>query len=472
MISAPLLDSTIDNGNGFRLLDLPPELLMTIFDSVCKIYPLLIVNKKIHATAIRVLYSSARIPDAAEPLPRVNKVCYDTCFLKSKYEGPASLMTWAACKRYLQSMGYLQHISGLSLETPDECSLTPLHHAALRGEIEVVEYLISRGVNVDPKTDRLAMYNSKNIRRHEWCSWATSQRPCKRAWWSEGWGTTPLHLAAEQANVRVVSLLLGAGADVMADSDHSVRKETTTKASIHYKALQAAALGGSVEIVGIILDHCKHSRADIWDAQLAAISEDLEDVFLVLFKHAGRSVDECIANPICECDPQACGHSPLHTAIKYGADSIVRYLIKQGANIELRDPFNHTPVFNAVMRPQPSEMIIRILVEHGANTYDSDSCQWLGIMLKRGWLDGSVESLNLSIPFVYPRGPIINRNNGLIASILWKAIPVDTKKDWWMYERVNMYVESGRLKRNLTHVNYNLRHDQDLNRGWTEIEKY
>ena len=67
-----------------------------------------------------------------------------------------------------------------SLNCQDLNGLTPLHHAAIWGIFEVMEYLLRKGLSVDSK-------DKKNI--------------------------TPLHLAAVHGRVEIMNILLGRGAE-------------------------------------------------------------------------------------------------------------------------------------------------------------------------------------------------------------------------------------------------------------------
>ena len=88
-----------------------------------------------------------------------------------------------------------------SLNCQDLNGLTPLHHAAIWGIFEVVEYLLRKGASVDSK-------DKKN--------------------------TTPLHLAAAHGRLETIILLLGKGAEKDAQTQlkltplHFAGKPTTT----------------------------------------------------------------------------------------------------------------------------------------------------------------------------------------------------------------------------------------------------
>ena len=77
----------------------------------------------------------------------------------------------------------------------DSYALQPLHHAAMRGNICVVEYLVKlQGVHLNCRDMQV---------RLDWTSRMTVT--CQ--------DSTPLHIAATYGNTRVAELLLAAGAD-------------------------------------------------------------------------------------------------------------------------------------------------------------------------------------------------------------------------------------------------------------------
>ena len=101
---------------------------------------------------------------------------------------------------------------GAEVNKPDTDGFTPLHEAAIRGQLEVVQFLIERGAKFDTT--------------------ATGH-------WS---GKTPLHSAAREGKKDVVQLLLDRGA--------GINKPDTDG----FTPLHEAAICGHTEVVQFLIE--------------------------------------------------------------------------------------------------------------------------------------------------------------------------------------------------------------------------
>jgi ankyrin repeat protein len=70
---------------------------------------------------------------------------------------------------------------------------TPLHLASEHGHINIVEYLVNKGANVDPKNENIIMFLSSDILFHE---------------------ITPLHFASSNGHIDIVEYLVNKGANI------------------------------------------------------------------------------------------------------------------------------------------------------------------------------------------------------------------------------------------------------------------
>ena len=156
-----------------------------------------------------------------------------------------------------------------------DISDTPLYIAAREGHKEVVEVLLSQGVDVN------------NATNHGWM---------------------PLHIAAREGHKEVVKVLLSHGADV-------------NKANyIDRTALHIAAWGGHKDVVEVLLTHGadinKASNNGRTPLHLAAM-DDHKEVVEVLLTH-GADVNKAANN----------GRTPLHFACSIGASfEVVKLLL-------------------------------------------------------------------------------------------------------------------------------------------------
>jgi ankyrin repeat protein len=75
---------------------------------------------------------------------------------------------------------------------------TPLHLASQHGHIDIVEYLVNKGANVDSKDRSIVMFLSSDILFH---------------------GITPLHYASEHGHIDIVEYLVNKGANVEAKAN-------------------------------------------------------------------------------------------------------------------------------------------------------------------------------------------------------------------------------------------------------------
>jgi ankyrin repeat protein len=154
--------------------------------------------------------------------------------------------------------------------------MTSLHAAARKGLKEVVELLISEGVDVNAKNE-------------------------------DGW--TPLHMAAAGGQNEIVELLIAAGADVNAKDRVG---ETPLDFAIQHKKSETADLlrkhGGKTGAeLNILLDAAKNGDIEAVKQHLAA----------------GADVNAKTGD----------GTTPLHNAAVYGHNEIAELLIANGASV-------------------------------------------------------------------------------------------------------------------------------------------
>lgn len=166
---------------------------------------------------------------------------------------------------------------------------TPLHYAAEKGYIPIIEILLQYGSEIDAQTGEEIEYTPKNGNKHTW------REP----------GKTPLLLACFYYHIEAAKLLIQRNAGVnVADS-------------IDYTPLHAAALRGNSELVEMLLS-------------------------------VGAKVD---VKAHCNCQSEEFGWesdlTPLHIAARNGRPKIIDILLSQGANIDEADLYKRTPLMYA-----------------------------------------------------------------------------------------------------------------------------
>ncbi|KAI1890635.1 hypothetical protein AGOR_G00155690 [Albula goreensis] len=175
---------------------------------------------------------------------------------------------------------------GPSVNCVDSTGYTPLHHAALNGQSEVVEVLL----------------------RNEALTNIADQKGC-----------SPLHLAAWKGDQRIVRLLIHQG------PSHSKLNEQNND---NDTALHCAAQYGHAEVVRLLLEELadpatRNNRLET-PLDLAALYGRLEVVRLLLAAHPGLLASH------------AQTHTPLHLAARNGHLSVVEVLLDAGMDINCK----------------------------------------------------------------------------------------------------------------------------------------
>ena len=200
---------------------------------------------------------------------------------KESNNGQITLHT-AARYDNLEIVEYLIE-NGANIEAKDDYGNTPLHTAANYGStLEIVEYLIENGADIEANNND---------------------------------GNTPLHHAAENGNLEIVEYLIENGTNIEAKGDYS------------YTPLHLAARYGKPEIDLKIVEYLIENGADI------------------------------------EAENKA-GDTPLHLAAGYGNLEIVKYLIENGADIETKNKAGDTPLHLAAQNGRTKTVkLLKIALE-------------------------------------------------------------------------------------------------------------
>ncbi|XP_054713567.1 serine/threonine-protein phosphatase 6 regulatory ankyrin repeat subunit B-like [Uloborus diversus] len=190
---------------------------------------------------------------------------------------------------------------------------TPLHEAAERGNLELVNFLLQNEADVNARNDR------------DW---------------------TALHAAAFNGHLEIVDALILKGANVSA----TVINGCT---SLHY-----AVESGHEKITKVLLKH---------GANVDAVDKTCNNTPL---HYAAKYGQEEIVKILLENKANAgvctvTGMTPLHVAAKSGNLGISILLLEHGVNIHAKDKINSTPLFIAAERDHQD--IAELLIKNGAD---------------------------------------------------------------------------------------------------------
>ena len=187
----------------------------------------------------------------------------------------------------------------------------PLHAAAEAGHAAVADVLIEHGADVRRKN---------------------------------GWGWTPIVLAAYHNRLEAVRGLLAAGAKADAEGGNP----------IHYAGQQ-----GNREVCRLLVEHGAADRL------VSGEDPDARAVFRAAYAYDAPALRELLARrPELANARDKDGRVPLHEAATFGAVEVLRALIDAGADVNAEDEEEETPLIRAAAHGQ--EKAARTLLEAGA----------------------------------------------------------------------------------------------------------
>lgn len=231
----------------------------------------------------------------------------------------------------------------------EESDNTPLIQAAIGGSKEMVEFLLQKGAR------NLA---SENLYKHSALHYAAfhGYDTIVEILLENGYdinahgdgilSETPLHCAATlSGNESTVGLLLSRGAQPNP-------QDFNGRTPLHNAANSANVLGIEVILKAASMD----AFLDAGIRAALCVAAD-NGQFSIAWQLLRGGADPNI--------PDDDGWTPLHRAAHCGRKAIVELLLEYGANIEARDTLEETPLFEAVKRDKHD--VVKLLVEAGAD---------------------------------------------------------------------------------------------------------
>lgn len=254
-------------------------------------------------------------------------------------------------------------VAGANINKRDDYNLTPLHHASMRGNIRLVQYLVQQ----------------PNI---------VLNCPDKQ-------GSTPLHIAATYGHVEVVKILMEAKVNVRLKDNQG------------QSALHRAAQEGCPEIIELILESLDESER----SQIVREEDDEGNTPLILSVEAGNNEGVGIFMEKTDSatfinTPNDQGECPLHFASRSGDKLTIELLINNCADIDHKNQSNQTPLYlaaenakenaeHAMFESEDSENVdvVKLLVERYSLTKEIRcTCQILG---EQTWTYGMLRATPL-----------------------------------------------------------------------------
>eukprot|EP00002_Diphylleia_rotans_P020743 TRINITY_DN4029_c0_g1_i1.p1 TRINITY_DN4029_c0_g1~~TRINITY_DN4029_c0_g1_i1.p1 ORF type:complete len:770 (-),score=118.04 TRINITY_DN4029_c0_g1_i1:334-2643(-) len=224
----------------------------------------------------------------------------------------------------------------------------PLHYAALNGHYDLVNLLIDHGahVNLQDKHGRTALHNMAEYGRDDKTTELLIQRGANVHICNEK-GETPLHLAVCRQNSRALDLLLKAGADPN-------RGDRNGRRPIH-NAVESHITGN----VQLLLDHGANvnsmTKTGSTPLHIAALM-GLEEISNLLLNYS---------SPINAQDEK--GNTPLMLAASSGFKDLCISLLKKGADANRRNYANLTALHLCLHEGHLD--VARGLIKHGADPF-------------------------------------------------------------------------------------------------------
>ncbi len=237
----------------------------------------------------------------------------------------------------------LEKNQGLA-EAKNEKGETPLHSAASAGQLEVMKFLVSKGVDVNLKENNgaTALHLACYYGHRDTVEWLIDHGADKDA--RDGDGSTPIFWAVYGGRKNIVELLIARGSDVNSKDDSN------------FTPLRIAVFRGNKEIIELLIDKgaSANTKNETGATPLheACVSGNKDVVALLIEKGAEVGIEDDM------------GNTPLHLASNYGHKEVVELLIAKEAQVNKKNNEGDTPIHGAAWGSHRE--VVEFLIDKGA----------------------------------------------------------------------------------------------------------
>jgi len=221
---------------------------------------------------------------------------------------------------------------------------TPLHSAASGGQLEVVKFLVSKGVDINLKENNgaTALHLACYYGHRDAVEWLIDHGADKDV--GDGDGSTPIFWAVHGGHKNIVELLIARGSDVNSKDNNSITP------------LRIAVFRGNKEIIDLLIDKGAEVNAKNESGATplheACVSGNKDVVELLIRKGTDIGIED------------NSGNTTLHFASNHGHEEIVELLIAKGADVNKITDGGDTPLHGAAWGNHKE--IVEFLMAKGA----------------------------------------------------------------------------------------------------------